>query len=101
MNSPPLSVAIPKVGKGNNVRARWKAATASVLSGTLTRDWPALNWPAAPKRVQDRKRYPPTGADTCAQGAWDSAVRQATTRIHLSRRHPPGDRPMHPPDNEA
>jgi len=32
MNSPPLSVSIPRIGKGNRVRARWRAAsTASRL----------------------------------------------------------------------
>ncbi len=71
------------------------------LERTLNRDLPALNWPAESKRVQDRKRHLSIGADACAQDAWDSAVLQATTRIRLSRRHPPGDRPVNPPDNEA
>src|SRR5947209_6316189 len=72
-----------------------------ILSGVLTRDLPALNWPAEPKRGQDRKRHLPTGAGAGAQDAWDCPVLQATTRIHLSRRHPLGDRPVHLLDIEV
>ena len=32
MNSPPLSVSIPRIGKGKSVRARWRAASTGLLT---------------------------------------------------------------------
>ena len=70
------------------------------LSSVLNRDLPVLNWPAEPKRVPDRKRHLPIGADAGAQDSWNL---QCFKQHHVSA-YAAGilrDRPVHPPDIEA
>jgi hypothetical protein len=89
---------VASMGVGRCIR---KQPLQVVLSGSVSRDLPELNWPAGPKRVQDRKRYLPTGGGAHAQDAQDSATPQATKRMRLSHQHPLGDRHVHPPNNEV